>query len=409
MTENLKPHCVSQAQPCRLSLMGLSPAAGRQEQLLEGKLLIQSPHGIRPMDCMLIEGAAGAPFQRLLTATIPSALAAMAMAALKPEAEIIYYHFDLFHVRVAEMLAAGHRLQNFQCRCQSDVPRDEPPPDLILTEFNRDGETGLACELIQQAHGALAKGGRLLAAINNAQDRWLRQQLEKKFGNLTLLAKTKNNLLYSVKRTGRPAETRADAAEGAAHYVMKTEVNFGLDRLTFQTCYGIFSAHGLDEGSRALLEVMTPPDPCASILALGCGWGAMGILAARRTGAARLVMIDANARAVEMARLNALALGHAQALVRHEADAESIQSGADDGAFDLVISNPPYGTDYRVAEMFVEAARRALRPGGRLFVVAKNNPRLVRRVREVFGNLEELRRRGYTILAAVREDGRRYE
>jgi 16S rRNA G1207 methylase RsmC len=53
-------------------------------------------------------------------------------------------------------------------------------------------------------------------------------------------------------------------------------------------------------------------------------------------------------------------------------------------------------------------AWRALRPGGRLWLVGKNNELMARRTEEAFGNLEILRRRGYSIVTAIRQDTRRY-
>jgi 16S rRNA (guanine1207-N2)-methyltransferase len=40
-------------------------------------------------------------------------------------------------------------------------------------------------------------------------------------------------------------------------------------------------------------------------------------------------------------------------------------------AFDLVLANPPYFSNFRIAELFLQIALKALKPGGRLLLVTK--------------------------------------
>lgn len=381
----------------------------RENRLLGGRLVVRTPYGLKPQDQLLLEVADSIPATRIMTIAMQVVVPALALSALRPQAQVSFYHYDLFPVRQVETLGGGHRLQNLETFCQSDIPQLEAPPELMLAEFRVDGEAGLTLELIHQAHDRLAYGGKLLTVINNPRDQWLRHQLEKTFGNLTQVARDKYSMVYSVKRTDRPPTGEEDVATPRTHFIKHTEINFAPWQLTFATRYGTFSSDGLDEGSRALLEMLTPPEPCGSILDLGCGWGAMGILAAKKANAERLVMTDANARAVEMAKLNGERLGPPRTEVHLEADVENIQSGAENGKFDLVITNPPYGTEFRVLDLFITMAWRALRPGGQVWIVGKKNPRMIQKAEEIFGNSEEFRRRGYSIVKATRGDTRRYE
>lgn len=392
----------------QITLPGTSDREGHHETLLGGKLVVKTPFGLKPLDRMLIEGSEAVPATRILSVMVPNTIPALALSALRSEAEVYYYHLDLFHVGQAEMQAGGHRLKNFRGVCEPDIPRLVPAPELILSEFRHDNEGGLVLELIRQAHERLARGGKLLATTNNPLDQWLRRQLEKTFGNLTLVSKTKHGLLYSAKRTDKAADNGEGELPPALHFIKHIEVFFEGEKLAFETCYGTFSSEDLDEGSRALLDVMVPPEPCQAILDLGCGWGGMGILAARKSGAKKLTMIDANARAVEMARRNAQRHGLEEAQVRLEADVESIQAGGENGLYDAVVSNPPYATEFRVTDLFIAMAWRALRPGGKVWLVGKNNEHMTRRTEEVFGNVEVLRRRGYSVVTAIRQDTRVY-
>ena len=82
---------------------------------------------------------------------------------------------------------------------------------------------------------------------------------------------------------------------------------------------------------------------------VGCGSGAGGLVAARY--ADRVVLVDVNARALALTRINT-------ALARLEDRTEILESdvlAGVEGPFDLVLANPPYMAD---------VARRAYRHGG---------------------------------------------
>lgn len=411
MTQPLEKSARTPAQPSpeAVQISLASSPRSREQVLLDGRLVLRTPYGLKPQDRLLLEVANAYPANHILSVAMPMIAPALALAALRPDTRVTFFHYDLFYIRQAESQAGGHRLQNFQTLCQSDIPAlEEGAPDLMLAEFRIDGEAGLSLELLHQAHDRLAHGGKLLAVINNPRDKWLRHQLEKIFGNLTQVARDKYSMIYSVKRTDRPADGAGELSP-QAHFVKHVEVNFIPWRLEFETRYGTFKSDGLDDGSRALLDVFTPGEDCKSILDLGCGWGGMGILAAKKAGAERLVMIDSNARAVEMATRNAERLGPPQTEIHLEADVESVESGALMGQFDAVVTNPPYGTDFRVLDMFITMAWRALRPGGQVWIVGKSNPHMVTKAEELFENVEVLRRRGYSVVKGVRQDTRKFE
>jgi release factor glutamine methyltransferase len=86
----------------------------------------------------------------------------------------------------------------------------------------------------------------------------------------------------------------------------------------------------------------------ARVVDIGCGSGAGGVVAGRR--AERLVLADVNDEALAFARVNAALAGIAGVeVVRSDVLAQV------EGAFDLVVANPPYMRD---------EARRVYRDGG---------------------------------------------
>jgi 16S rRNA (guanine1207-N2)-methyltransferase len=131
---------------------------------------------------------------------------------------------------------------------------------------------------------------------------------------------------------------------------------------------GIFSFDRLDTGTQLLLDSL-PNLRNMNVLDLGCGYGVLGLVAAR-SGAAYVDMVDANLLAVAAAQTNVQRLGLANA----RALASDVLSAIPERKYDLIISNPPFHTgrdvDYQVAGAFIEQSFLALETGGQLYCVA---------------------------------------
>lgn len=136
-----------------------------------------------------------------------------------------------------------------------------------------------------------------------------------------------------------------------------------------------------------------------NILDMGCGCGLVGFLvAARQKVPVRLVMVDSHTRAVEAAKLNAEKLGiPAEVMLSDNGTPAQM-----DGTFDVFVGNPPYYSDYRIADIFLETAQRALKSGGVCYTVCKNADGLEPVQRRYFPEVEIIRRRGYAVLKSVK-------
>ncbi len=137
----------------------------------------------------------------------------------------------------------------------------------------------------------------------------------------------------------------------------------------FQTLPGIFSADGPDPGS-VLLAAALPAKLGGKIADLGAGWGFLAAEILKRPGVKRLDLVEAEADALDCARVN---IADARARF-HWADAKAWRP---ETLLDAVVMNPPFHTgraaDPALGADFIRAARRMLAPDGSLWLVANRH------------------------------------
>jgi len=136
----------------------------------------------------------------------------------------------------------------------------------------------------------------------------------------------------------------------------------------FATAPGVFSADGIDPGSRLLAEHL--PRLAGTGADLGAGWGylARHVLASDKV--TRLDLVECDTRALAAARLN---LDDPRA-VFHWSDARDWRPAA---PLDFVVSNPPFhngrAADPGLGQSFIAAAAAALSRDGTLWLVANRH------------------------------------
>ncbi|MFC5528004.1 class I SAM-dependent methyltransferase [Cohnella yongneupensis] len=147
---------------------------------------------------------------------------------------------------------------------------------------------------------------------------------------------------------------------------------------------GVFSRDGVDFGSRVLIDLMEiKPDD--HVLDVGCGYGPMGLTAARLAPQGHVTMIDINERAVELAKHNA-----AENRIENASFLPSdLFDAVKDRTFDVILSNPPIRAGKAVVHKLLTDAYDHLRPGGSLWIVIQNKqgaPTARAKLEEVFGD-----------------------
>ena len=172
--------------------------------------------------------------------------------------------------------------------------------------------------------------------------------------------------------------------------------------LRLRSRHGLFSARGLDEGTGLLLEELAGVRPQGRVLDLGCGYGALGLVLARRWPDARVVLVDADVRAVGAAAENVLHTGAEQASV---VLSDGVQALDPNECFDLVVANLPAQAGNEALDQLLLDAYDVLDEGGALVVVAVNGLRryLLRRLQFIFGNGRKVRQGArHTVLEAAK-------
>ncbi len=169
--------------------------------------------------------------------------------------------------------------------------------------------------------------------------------------------------------------------------------------LRLQTQPGVFAHRELDEGTRLLIEAMRV-SPTARVLDWGCGYGAIGIIAAKLATKGHVTLVDVDIRATRLAQRN-LEMNKVE-----NADVV-LGDGTDDlppkTRFDLILSNPPTHSGREVLDSLVTSSFKALRPRGQIYLVINRLLSLRREVEDIYGNTETVaRQKGFVVIRAVK-------
>ena len=305
------------------------------------------------------------------------------------EGDVTCHVLDIYHRHAIE------KVHHAKAICSPHLP--EGPWDVIKFKTGPKIHSGeLALDLLQEA-----------AALAGSDLRAPRFELA-----FEGRERDRNDLINKIKND--PKRVRSFKAEWPASVP-------GGEKLMFTSYPGCFCHRRLDEGGLALAEVVSRelcqrqnsqmPDFKSQIsdfrlLDMGCGCGLVGLLIANRLRHSNIltfehsniVLVDSHARAVEAATENAAKFGiPAEVILSDNGTPKRL-----DGTFDVFVGNPPYYSDYRIAEVFLETAQRALKPGGVCYTVVKNAAGLKPVQEKYFKSVAVIGRRNYSVLKSIR-------
>ena len=202
----------------------------------------------------------------------------------------------------------------------------------------------------------------------------------------------------SWSASAKPATASPSAASRATFEVSLK----GHAPIALTTWPGCFCHRRADMGGLALAEVVAEQvafDPGDRVMDLGCGCGMVGILLATAfpEKGLRVDYQDSDASARDSVEDNLRRHPHAARVLF------SAEGQGEAGAYDLLLANPPYFGDWRIAEFFIQTAARLLKAGGLIAFVTKR-PAKPQELLEAngFALLNTFPRRGYAVLLAAR-------
>ncbi len=335
---------------------------------------------IRPSEQLLIEILPELSAQRVLCTSLGRAQFARQYAMRYSDSQVTCLFLDIYLSRRAET-ATETPPENLNILCAADPPEEDF--DLAVMPFTQGGEAELTRDLMQSAHERLRIGGQLAVSIDSPKDTWLHEEMQRLFEKVT--RKTgQGGLIYLGTKRGPLKKLK--------NFHSEFKFRDGERLISVVTRPGVFSHRRLDLGA--------PPDGGHADLSgeprVGHGlWGrgafagggdAGGGCAGSRRGFEH--------RAIECTNESAALNGIQSITTKLNASAQVEEQGT----FDVALANPPYYSNYRIAEIFLKGARRALKPGGTVWVVAKTSEWYEEHMPKQFDNVTVQTVRDYAVI-----------
>jgi 16S rRNA (guanine1207-N2)-methyltransferase len=157
------------------------------------------------------------------------------------------------------------------------------------------------------------------------------------------------------------------ARPGAAHRPGLVRVVLPDVYLELATDAGVFSPGRLDPGTRLLLDEAPAPPPAGDLLDLGCGYGPIACVLAKRAPGATVWAVDVNERALELCARNAAAAGlpNVRCVTPDDPAIPPRLAG--------IWSNPPVRIGKTALHELLSAWLGRLTPGARAYLVVARN------------------------------------
>jgi 16S rRNA (guanine1207-N2)-methyltransferase len=295
-------------------------------------------------------------------------------------------------------------------------PSAVPVPGSVQLALIRLPTNRVSTELmIDEAFRTLAIGGRcFVAGANDEGAKPAARLLAACFGNVQVEAqRAGHRLLVAIKQAAEPTASWVPSPwldpERRQRLEGPIDATTG-EALTMWSRPGVFSWEHVDEATTLLAQCLDV-QPGESVIDLGCGSGALGVLAARRNGGAPVLMLDADSEALRCARWTAESAGVLTPLGAVDVRASDVAAAATQRVH-VVVTNPPFhvgkATNLQVPQAFIDEAHALLLPGGRLLLVANRTLPYERLMAERFGNVRAVHDgRRFKVLAARRTQSAR--
>ncbi len=177
----------------------------------------------------------------------------------------------------------------------------------------------------------------------------------------------------------------------------------GADGMQFETAPGMFSHKAADAGSQMLARHFGEVKGKAADF--GAGWGYLSVMLLKNApGVAVLDVFEADYASLQAAKTNLDLFGGQTpaSFYWHDLLAEPVSA-----AYDAIIMNPPFHTgrsaEASIGQVMIAAAAKALKPGGRLLMVANRELPYEDTLQRAFRRFERIDEdRHYKVVRAIK-------
>jgi 16S rRNA (guanine1207-N2)-methyltransferase len=323
--------------------------------------------------------------------------------AARSASQVVLTDRNVLSVEAAKRTLAANNVHNGTVLACHGAP-DLPDAGANIVAIRVPTERLALLQLLLDAFRVLCVGGRCyIAGATSEGIKPATRTLERLFGNMTVLARDSGHrIAVSTKRSESVASTE-DLGSAFLDNDSFNELDVTLRGRPFTLFSrpGVFSWDHLDEATAILADVMRVR-PADSVLDLGCGCGALGIVAATLSHTGRVCMVDADTEAIRSAKRSAAAARIPGVCILPS----DVASAVINERFDVVVTNPPFhvgkATNLDVPLQFIQEAWEVLSPGGRLFLVANRTLPYERAIVQRFGNIANLHDgRAFKVLTAT--------
>ena len=262
---------------------------------------------------------------------------------------------------------------------------------MLLAPRQRDESRALLARAVDQAgHGGVV----LACAANKEGARSMQDDLERLAGSVHVLGKNHCRAVWTT-----PLGDSVDSALLAQWRELDAPRPILDGR--FRSRPGLFAWDRIDAAS-ALLAANLPTDLAGEGADLGAGWGYLAAeVMDRCPGVTALDLYEAEARALALARINLAGRRFTPGLHWHDVTAGLPRR------YDFIVSNPPFhqgrADQPELGQAFIRVAAQALRPGGRLCLVANRHLPYEQALARGFGEVSKLADAGgFKVIHAVK-------
>ena len=303
-------------------------------------------------------------------------------ASFNEDAKFTVYERDSHDFKA--MTSSLQSFKNIEVKLATDMVQPESEKVMAVVTVLNNADRLFSFDIIEKLNEVLPDGSDVYMLIQRKRQKDFMKKLQKEFASGNIIDKCREAILYKCKTkasknkwTSREKTVKVDAI--GAEILMKTRP-------------GVFAHGRVDTGGLALYESVEIK-PGERVLELGCGAGLVSLLLAKKFAAekASYHLVDSDARAVECARENTVLNELDNVTCELNDQFESEQE------YDVVVGNPPYYANHRIAEYFIKTAASVLANSGALYIVSKHAEKIGELAEENDLFYEHIKRRGYDV------------